>query len=44
MDNHAPKGHHVHFNNIEKKYDFENVDKLFQDFQKFVVTFMEIEI
>ena len=28
MDNHAPKGHHVHFYNIEKKYDFESVDKL----------------
>ena len=44
MDNHAPKGHHVHFHNIKKKYDFESVDKLFQDFQKFVVTFMEVKI
>ena len=44
MDNHAPKGHHIHFQNIEKKYNFQSVDALFRDFQKFVLNFMEVKI
>ena len=44
MDNHSPKGHHVHFGDIQKDYNFENVDKLFGDFQIFVLNFMEVKI
>ena len=44
MDNHSPKGHHVHFGNIEQKYEFQNIDKLIGDFQRFVLNFMEVEI
>ncbi len=44
MDNHSPKGHHVHFGDMEKNYNFENVEKLFIDFQLFILTFMEVTI
>lgn len=33
MDNHYPKGHHVHWNRIEYKYDFTSYEKLITDFQ-----------
>jgi len=33
MDNHYPKGHHVHMDNIEYKYDFISYEKLITDFK-----------
>ena len=44
MDNHFPKGPHIHFGKVEKKYNFENIDRLFNDFKTLVSTFMEVEI
>ena len=44
MDNHSPKGPHVHFGDIEKGYNFESVNRLFGDFKIFILTFMEVEI
>ena len=34
MDNHWPKGPHIHFGPKEKDYPFENVDKLIKEFYR----------
>ncbi len=44
MDNHAPKGHHVHFGKTEKDYAFTSVENLFADFKKYVLDFMEVKL
>lgn len=44
MDNHSPKGHHIHLDDLEKDYDFSTVEKLFSDFKKFVLNYMEVKI
>ncbi len=33
-DNHHPKGHHKHLGPVQLPYDFVNVEKLIEDFQK----------
>lgn len=32
FDNHKPKGHHKHQNGLESNYDFQNMNKLTDDF------------
>jgi hypothetical protein len=36
IDNHHPKGHHIHFGDVEEIYFFEGVEKLIDDFYSFV--------
>jgi hypothetical protein len=36
MDNHHPKGHHVHIDLDEFSYHFESVAKLVEDFQTYI--------
>lgn len=36
MDNHHPKGPHVHINDRELSYAFVNDEQLIKDFQKLV--------
>lgn len=36
IDNHHPKGHHIHFGDIEEVYFFDGVEKLIEDFYSFV--------
>lgn len=35
IDNHHPKGHHIHFGEFEEFYFFEGVEKLIDDFYMF---------
>ncbi len=44
MDNHSPKGHHIHLDEVEKDYEFSTVEALFSDFKKFVLNYMEVKI
>lgn len=44
MDNHSPKGHHIHLDEVEKGYKFSTVEVLFSDFKKFVLNYMEVNI
>lgn len=32
FDNHKPKGHHLHLNEVEAPYDFRGIDQLVDDF------------
>jgi hypothetical protein len=36
IDNHHPKGHHVHVDDEEFLYEYTNDDKLIHDFKRFV--------
>ncbi len=36
FDNHLPKGHHYHINNLEFSYEFKDESKLIADFKKLV--------
>jgi hypothetical protein len=36
IDNHHPKGHHIHFGDEEEFYFFEGIEKLIDDFYSFV--------
>lgn len=36
MDNHKPKGHHIHHGDIESSYKFSNTEKLVEDFWELV--------
>ena len=37
LDNHAPKGHHIHdFSGHEKIYKFVSIANLFYDFEKLI--------
>lgn len=44
MDNHHPKGPHIHLNNQEIPYQFVNEEKLIKDFKNLVLTHMEVKI
>lgn len=37
MDNHHPKGPHIHINDKEIGYEYVNDEKLIEDFQKLVL-------
>ena len=40
MDNHHPKGHHVHLGKKQIEYIFKDETKLIEDFKKFVFQHM----
>lgn len=44
MDNHHPKGPHVHFDDREVNYEFVSKDALFADFKKFVSDHMGVQL
>ena len=44
MDNHHPKGPHVHLDNREMSYTFTNEDKLIEDFKRFAMEHLEVKI
>jgi hypothetical protein len=37
MDNHHPKGHHIHINNKEISYEYVDLDRLIKDFKELVL-------
>ncbi len=44
MDNHHPKGPHIHIDNTELPYEFMSEDKLIEDFKSLVFEHLEIKI
>lgn len=44
MDNHHPKGPHIHVNGREIPYKYIDEDKLIRDFREMVLTNMEVKI
>jgi len=44
LDNHHPKGPHIHIDQSELPYEYENEDKLIEDFKKLVFEHLEIKI
>ncbi|MFH1727313.1 MAG: DUF6516 family protein [Pseudomonadota bacterium] len=44
MDNHHPKGHHIHIGKNEIRYNFKNSDKLFNDFKIIVFENLGVKI
>jgi len=44
MDNHHPKGPHIHLNNQEISYRYVDDDKLIKDFKELVLTHMGVKI
>lgn len=44
MDNHHPKGPHIHLNDQELSYRYVDDDKLISDFRELVLTNMEVKI
>jgi len=44
MDNHHPKGHHVHINDKEVEYHFISEDNLISDFNQLVLTHMGVRL
>jgi hypothetical protein len=44
MDNHHPKGPHVHVNDREFLYEYVNDDLLIEDFKKFVLNELGVKL
>lgn len=44
MDNHHPKGPHIHLDELEMPYDFVDEIKLIKDFKELVLQHMGIKI
>ena len=44
MDNHHPKGHHIHVDDCELEYSFSSDSKLLEDFSKLVLDNMGIKL
>jgi len=44
FDNHVPKGHHYHLDEIEYNYEFTTEKKLLEDFQKHVLQHLGVKI
>lgn len=44
MDNHNPKGPHIHLNDQEIPYNYVDEEKLVEDFKNLVLTHMEVKI
>ncbi|OGQ68983.1 MAG: hypothetical protein A3F89_04315 [Deltaproteobacteria bacterium RIFCSPLOWO2_12_FULL_50_11] len=44
MDNHHPKGPHIHLDDDELPYDYVDEEKLIQDFKDLVLANMEVRI
>jgi hypothetical protein len=44
MDNHHPKGPHLHIDSLELPYNYAHEDQLIDDFKKWVLKHMEIQL
>lgn len=44
MDNHHPKGPHIHINDRESPYELENEEKLIRDFKSLVLEHMGVKL
>jgi hypothetical protein len=44
MDNHHPKGPHMHLNDQEIFYEYIDEEKLIKDFRELVLNIMEVKI
>lgn len=44
MDNHHPKGPHLHLDDTELSYTFVNEDRLIEDFKRLVLEHLEVRI
>ncbi len=44
LDNHHPKGPHIHIDNLELPYEFISEEKLIEDFKRLVFDHLEIKI
>lgn len=44
MDNHHPKGPHVHIDDEELPYEFRNLDQLVADFRRLINEYMGVVI
>jgi hypothetical protein len=44
MDNHHPKGHHLHINNEESLYEYIDDEKLISDFETFVYSHLGVKL
>lgn len=44
MDNHHPKGPHVHINDEEMPYEFHGLDRLVADFRRLILEYMGVQI
>ena len=44
MDNHHPKGPHIHVNDQEMPYQYIDEDRLIKDFREMVLINMEVKI
>lgn len=44
IDNHKPKGAHIHINNKEIPYNYVNVDMLIEDFKKLIFENMGVKL
>lgn len=44
MDNHHPKGPHIHFDRDEVTYDFKGLDQLIGDFRRLVTEHMGVQL
>lgn len=44
MDNHHPKGPHIHIDDEELPYDFTNLDQLVNDFRRLITEHMGVQI
>lgn len=44
MDNHHPKGPHIHLDELELSYSFRDVPTLISDFKRIVYEHMEVKL
>ncbi len=44
MDNHHPKGHHLHINDEESPYEYGNDEQLIDDFEKLVFNHLGVKL
>ena len=44
MDNHHPKGHHIHLDATESTYEFRDNESLIDDFAALVLRHMEVKL
>jgi hypothetical protein len=44
MDNHHPKGPHLHIDDQELSYEFHGLDRLVSDFRKLITEHMGVQI
>ena len=44
MDNHHPKGHHIHLDEWQMKYNYVNEENLISDFQRLVFDHLEVKL